>query len=98
MRPFDKTSDDHIAINGHLTIFHGKSENPVLGSIEDWYFINNVDTAQSIHVDLVQFQAMDQFKLNEVPNTQFCSFYSVDFFMKFATSCKNKITIGNKTL
>lgn len=88
MRPFVKTFDNHTAINGHLTIFEGKSENPMLGSVEDWFFINSVDTAQSIHVDLVQSQALDQYKLNEVPNTNMCTFYSVDFFMKYACSCK----------
>lgn len=69
MRPFSKTSDDHIATNGNLAIFEGKSEDPYLGTVEDWYFINNMNSPQTIHFELVQFQTMDQFTLNQVPNT-----------------------------
>lgn len=43
-----------------------------------------MDAPQSIHLDLVQFQAIDQYSLNIVPNTKSCTFYDVDFFMKYA--------------
>ena len=69
-----------------------------MGSVEDWYFINNIDVMQSMHIDLIQFQTMDQFMLNVVPKTKACTFYNVDFFMKFANRCRNPITIGNQTL
>ncbi len=98
MRPFSKTSDGHIATNGHLTIFEGRSEDPYLGTFEDWYFINSINVPQSIHLDLVQFQTIDQYSLNQVPNTDFCTFYNVDFFMKYATNCRNEMQVGNRSI
>lgn len=43
---------------------------------------------ESMHVDLVDFQVMDQYRLNLVPNTNNCTFYNVDFFMKHAKNCQ----------
>lgn len=52
----------------------------------------------SMHIDLIQFHTMDEYRLNMVPNTNNCTFYSVDFFMKFAKNCKNDIQFTNSSL
>jgi FtsP/CotA-like multicopper oxidase with cupredoxin domain len=51
-----------LSINGIMTIngrtdFHGgKSEDPTIGTVEDWYIINAMNLGHPIHFHLVNFQ------------------------------------------
>ena len=41
----------------------GRSDNPKIGTTEDWYFINTMDSVHPIHVHLINFQIIGQASL-----------------------------------
>lgn len=47
-----------FGINGHIRMHDGLSENPKLGTVEDWYFVNAMFFGHPMHVHLVQFQTL----------------------------------------
>jgi spore coat protein A len=50
------TTGFKFLVNGHYDFHKGAAENPVIGSIEDWYIINTINLAHPIHVHLINFQ------------------------------------------
>lgn len=92
MRPLKITSGPRFSINGHADFHKGKSENPKIGTVEDWYLINLSGAMHPIHIHLIQFQHLRQYTLKMVPGfEESCSFYDVDFVFKNENvSCDDK--------
>lgn len=59
MRPLFFSSDGEFGINGHLRFSQGASDNPRIGTIEDWFLINIMDENHPIHIHLIQYQAVE---------------------------------------
>ena len=46
-----------FTFNAHIDYYDGSSDKPVIGSTEDWYFVNTVqEKAHPIHFHLLRFQ------------------------------------------
>ena len=73
----------------------GKSENPQIGTVEDWFLIN-VDNfvVHPFHFHLINYQIVRDYYLKtyKTPNDHECAYYEIDFFMKYAnkTQCFTK--------
>ena len=78
--------------NGHTMFDQGKSENPQVGTVEDWFLIN-VDSLKvhPFHFHLVNFQIVRDYtlKIFKTPENHTCAYYEIDFFLKYAnkTQC-----------
>lgn len=89
MRPLlSLPRDGKFVINGHYMFDMGASDNPKIGTTEDWLFINTLVEAHPIHLHLVNFQLVQTYTLRMVQDE--CSQYEVDFlrsskFSKFAS-------------
>lgn len=59
----------------------GASDFPQIGTIEDWYIINNLWEGHPIHFHLVNFQVIQTYRLKTVvAGEEECSLYELDFF------------------
>lgn len=89
MRPLlSLPRDGKFVINGHYMFDMGASDNPKIGTTEDWFMINTLVEPHPIHFHLVNFQIVQTYSLRMVQDG--CSQYEVDFlrssgFSKFAT-------------
>lgn len=45
-----------FGINGHFVFSQGASENPKIGTTEDWYMINTMSGPHPIHIHLINYQ------------------------------------------
>ena len=78
--------------NGHTMFDQGKSENPQIGTVEDWFLIN-VDSLKThpFHFHLVNFQIVRDYILRvfKTSKNKTCTYYEIDFFLKYAnrTQC-----------
>ena len=78
-----KKYDFRFSINGHPTFHGGKSENPQIGTVEDWYFINLIWFApHPIHVHLINYQLVKEYSLKKVNEN--ITYYHCDFFLEYA--------------
>lgn len=78
MRPLMST--DALTINGRSDFHGGRSENPTIGTYEDWYLINTLQNGHPIHVHLINFQVIKVLNLRfEKTNT--CTLYELDFIV-----------------
>lgn len=51
----------------------GASEDPQIGTTEDWYIINNLWEGHPIHVHLINFQIIDSYSLKTI--SEGCTLY-----------------------
>ena len=80
---------DAFGINGHLEFSQGASENPQIGTIEDWYLINSMvfPIDHPIHIHLINYQFVNKYSLRifSVKNSGIeCAFYEMDFYLENA--------------
>lgn len=76
-----------FSINGRIDFHAGKSENPTIGTYEDWYLINTMDEAHPIHVHLINFQVVKILSLKRTTND--CTLYELDFMVEAMKDFKN---------
>jgi spore coat protein A len=57
-------------VNGSLAWFEDITENPALGSVEEWAVYNATEDAHPIHLHLVSFQIVDRRPFTATVNTQ----------------------------
>lgn len=94
MRPLMLTPSG-FTINGHFDFHKGASEDPQIGTIEDWYMINTMSGAHPIHVHLINFQVIEQTKLRTITETNEanvkveCAFYELDFYLRAMKTINN---------
>lgn len=69
-----------FSINGRTDFHHGRSENPTIGTYEDWYLINTMGGAHPIHVHLINFQVIKILSLRKTSNE--CTLYELDFIVE----------------
>ena len=61
--------------NGHYMFSEsGRSDNPKIGTTEDWFFINTMSFAHPIHVHLINYQIIGKTRLRLTEDTA-CSLY-----------------------
>jgi FtsP/CotA-like multicopper oxidase with cupredoxin domain len=56
----------------------GESDNPKIGTTEDWYIINNIWEPHPMHLHLVNFQVVQTYSLKKTADN--CTYYELDFF------------------
>lgn len=83
MRPLIMVNSPKVffSINGRFDFHAGKSENPTIGTYEDWYLINTMDEDHPIHVHLINFQVVKVLNLRLTPSKT-CTIYEIDFLAK----------------
>lgn len=70
-------------INGRIDFHTGFSENPVIGSTEDWFLINTFPYGHPMHIHLINFQVIKIFKLIVLKSpASACSFYEMDYVLE----------------
>ena len=53
---------EKFSVNGHFDFHEGGTDMPVIGSTEDWYFINtNFFAPHPIHIHLINYQIQHQY-------------------------------------
>lgn len=73
MRPLTRPNNI-FAINGRESFHEGKSENPTIGTYEDWYIINTFSSGHPIHIHLINFQVVKTLSLRLVSS---CTLYEL---------------------
>ena len=63
MRPLILTTGFHLGINGHTLFHNGASENPTIGTVEDWFLINTMIIGHPMHIHLIQYEVIGEFSL-----------------------------------
>jgi FtsP/CotA-like multicopper oxidase with cupredoxin domain len=63
MRPLLWIGQSVFTINGRLDFHKGWSENPMVGSTEDWIMANTIYFPHPIHVHLINFQVIREYDL-----------------------------------
>jgi hypothetical protein len=73
MRPLIMYGTSHLkfTVNGHYDFHKGKADNPVIGSTEDWYYINTFYDHKGLeghpmHVHLINFQVVKNITLRTI--------------------------------
>jgi FtsP/CotA-like multicopper oxidase with cupredoxin domain len=85
MRPFFYDGS-RFNFNGHYSFTdHGHSDDPQIGTTEDWFFINAIFFGHPIHVHLINYQVIAQgtlksFTVSNLGRTLQCSLYEIDFY------------------
>ena len=77
-------------MNAHMHFDSGKSENPRIGTTEDWFMINTITIPHPFHVHLINYQIIKDYTLKFFDTAEFsCSYYEIDFYLKYAnkTAC-----------
>ena len=80
MRPLLWIGAVVFTINGRLDFHLGWSENPTVGTIEDWIIPNTIFFPHPIHVHLINFQVIREYDLqvlmpNKAVISSYCSIY-----------------------
>jgi hypothetical protein len=101
-KPFmrDSFAQFNLVINGHHHFGEGASDQPQIGTTEDWFFINtllNPDLPHSVHVHLINFQVishgeMKKMPLSNPPSRNMCSYYEIDYYI-----AAGAIPVANQT-
>lgn len=66
--------DGSLFFNGHYEFSSsGGSDNPKIGTTEDWYFINVMGVGHPIHIHLINYQIISRSTLKQF-NGQ-CTYY-----------------------
>lgn len=99
MRPLIWVGKQVFTINGRTDFHGGWSEDPTLGTTEDWFIINNIYFGHPIHVHLLNYEVVREYHVRYLipPNADknsplkyACGFYEMDFVLaavKLAKSC-----------
>lgn len=86
MRPLIWMGQNVFTINGRRDFHAGKSQNPTIGTVQDWFILNTIYFAHPVHVHLINFQVIGSYDVRVLaldPNeakTQ-CAFYELDFIL-----------------
>ena len=72
-------------INAHARHHHPDSENPQLGTVEDWTFVNLIPILpHPIHIHLITYQLVKDYELKFIADgLSVCMYYELDFFLKY---------------
>ena len=74
-------------VNGHTSYHQGESEEPQIGTVEDWVFVNTISfAAHPFHIHLINYQIVKDYSLKKMTTSdgeQTCTYYEVDFFIKY---------------
>jgi FtsP/CotA-like multicopper oxidase with cupredoxin domain len=66
MRPLFFIGFKIFSIHGRTAFHQGWSENPIMGTIEDWFIINTIFFTHPIHIHLINFQVIREFDLRVI--------------------------------
>lgn len=81
MRPlFSLPRDMRFMIGAHYMFEMGATDLPKIGTVDDFYLINNLWEAHPMHIHLVNHQAVRSYSLKQLPSNPECTLYFIDFF------------------
>jgi FtsP/CotA-like multicopper oxidase with cupredoxin domain len=86
MRPLLSTI--RLTINGRQDFHAGKSENPVIGTVEDWFIINTMGMDHPIHIHLINFQVVKVYDLRLYEGSSSTK-YELDFVAEGLKNAKS---------
>jgi FtsP/CotA-like multicopper oxidase with cupredoxin domain len=75
---FSRPVEVVFSINMHPFFDQAASENPKIGSVEDWFIVNTASESHPIHFHLVNFQVLQELSLKAIPEG--CTLYELDYF------------------
>lgn len=88
MRPLLWIGKKILTINGRVDFHLGWSENPTVGTFEDWVIPNSLWFPHPIHVHLINFQVVKEYDLQRLMTnleskdlSQDCTIYELDFLL-----------------
>ena len=80
-----------FSVNAHLHFHDGESENPQIGTTEDWFMVNTLTNSHPFHVHLINYQIVKDYILKSFSTTanNTCTYYEIDFYLRYAnkTQC-----------
>lgn len=86
MRPLIWMGQTTFTIHGRTSFHTGKSENPTIGTVEDWFLINTMFFPHPIHIHLINFQVIASYDvrwiiLNPADPFANCALYELDIIL-----------------
>lgn len=81
-RPIYGYKETTFLIGAHHMFETGASENPQIGTVEDWHIVNMHIEGHPMHFHLINFQAVKSYSLKTITgnNGVHCSLYMIDYF------------------
>ena len=76
-----------FTINARTSFHGGWSEDPTLGTTEDWFLINNIFIGHPIHVHLLNYEVIREYELRYLMPAgstsifSYCALYEMDFVL-----------------
>lgn len=67
-------------IGAHYMFEMGATDNPQIGTFEDFYIVNNLWEPHPIHIHLINFQVVATYDLKSIPENRDCTLYMLDYF------------------
>lgn len=81
MRPlFSLPYDTRFMIGAHYMFQMGATDQAKIGTIDDFYMINNLWEDHPMHIHLVNHQAIASYSLKQLPANSNCTLYMIDYF------------------
>ena len=66
-------------IGAHYMFEDGASDQPKIGTVEDFYLINNLWEDHPMHIHLINHQVVKGYRLKQLPENSDCTLYFLDF-------------------
>lgn len=70
---------DSLSFGGRHDFHSGKTDYPVIGTTEDWYFINCLRLWHPVHVHLINMQVTKVLSLRKLKPDSLCVIYELDY-------------------
>jgi FtsP/CotA-like multicopper oxidase with cupredoxin domain len=77
---FSLPYDTRFMIGAHYMFEDGSTDLPKIGTIDDFYMINNLWEDHPMHIHLINHQAVKAYSLKRLPENPNCTLYTLDFF------------------
>jgi FtsP/CotA-like multicopper oxidase with cupredoxin domain len=75
---FSRPTEVVFTINMHPFFEGAASEDPKIGTVEDWFIINTISESHPMHFHIVNFQVIEELSLKVT--LEGCTLYELDYF------------------
>ena len=77
---FSLPYDTRFMIGAHFMFEDGATDVPKIGTVDDFYMINNLWEDHPMHIHLINHQVVKAYSLKQLPENTNCTLYFLDFF------------------
>jgi FtsP/CotA-like multicopper oxidase with cupredoxin domain len=67
-------------IGAHYMFEMGATDQAKIGTVDDFYMINNLWEDHPMHIHLINHQAVRAYSLKQLPENPNCTLYFLDYF------------------